>query len=62
MVGTYTGMCDAMRRLSIQSNIMICYHMLLMVVLYYHFYNVCGIASSVSCMSYEMVDALMKTN
>ena len=33
-----------------------------MAVLYFHLLNICGFTSSVSCMSNEIVDAMMKTN
>ena len=38
------------------------YHIILMAALYFHFYNICGFTSSVSCMSKEIVDSLMKNN
>ena len=62
MVGGYTGLFDATRRFGIHQNVMIIYHMILMVVLYFHFYNICGFTSSVSCMSHEIVESVMKNN
>ena len=41
---------------------MIVYHMVLMASIYFHFYNICGFTSSVSCMTSEIVESVMKNN
>ena len=62
LVGAYTRICSATSRFVIQQNIIVIYHLILMAVLYFHLLNICGFTSSVSCMSDEIVDSMMKTN
>ena len=62
LVGAYTRVCSATSRFVIQQNIIVIYHLILMAVLYFHLLNICGFTSSVSCMSNEIVESMMKTN
>lgn len=41
---------------------MIVYHLVFMASIYFHLYNICGFTSSVSCMTSEIVDSVMKNN
>lgn len=38
------------------------YHALLIAMVYFHFYNINGFASSVSCMSHEVINSVMMNN
>lgn len=62
LVGAYTRLCSTNSRFVIQQNIIVIYHLILMAVLYFHLLNICGFTSSVSCMSYEIIDSMLKSN
>ena len=62
VVGAYANFLQPITRLTIQQNIVVIYHIFLMALVYFHFYNINGIGSSVSCMSNEVINSVMINN
>ena len=62
LMGAYCRNFSINTRFSVQQNFVVIYHLILMAVLYFHLYNICGITSNVSCMSHEIIEGVMKNN
>ena len=61
-MGAYCRTFGINTRFGVQQNFVVIYHLILMAVLYFHLYNICGITSNVSCMSHEIIEGVMKNN
>ena len=67
VVGLYTRLFDVTARFRIHQNISTCFWILLLVGLYFHFYNISPynvffFTSSVSCMTNEIIESVIMNN